>query len=898
MTRGLKRGLTENRIRMKEEKEVGRAHVQAFTYLIPVLAVISAFIALGFAIDNFVHRDGSNGTGGGGGTLTNAVLNGTISGSAVLNDVTFGTATSNTIATSESIKSYVDSVAAGLDLKTSCDVATTAAGNLSTDFKNGDTIDGITLATGDRILIKDQSTGTQNGIYTVNASGAPTRASDLSTGSDASGAFTFVQRGTVNGDKGFVCTNDEDSATVGTDSLSFTQFSAGGGGSGDVTAASNFGATNRLIRSANATKGISGSLVTVTDTGLCVPPLFEMIFDNVGNHRIFYKDNNDLPERKQGLNIRSTDDVNIVGTNIRLHGGPIKFGTGSDIYIDGGVAGSVMEFKAGRFDMLSNNGIIVKHPDRNDGRIQFGGNGQVGVLRRSVGGGTNTEAYLSRNDADLSSHLRLTRNSLNTVPPEVILKLLETVRPQEQRLLIENTNGTSAKAIEITTPVGGMSLSAAKNITLSAADGVIIPTNIGLQFGDDQEMIKSNGSALLLTSGGTQYSIPTIDGNPNDVLQTNGSGGLFFGSGTSGGGGTGDVIATSTLAPINTLIRGGNGTKGVSNSPVTVSDTGMSFPTDYKLFLNDSGNHMIYSDGTDIHIDSGGGNIRMDLGAGGGDIILPQDTGIQFSKDTRIIETEDGEINTLRIESPGDIQIGQGSTNGVVILSDLRIGSGAPSPVIYQSSGNVMDLCAGSKDKTRLSLGSKNVLLRLEDDNAAKFNEQSVIIECVNGTSASAIQIMARSGGILMSTVRDDTGGVIKMEPGEGGLITNRGVSVVNSSTQPTNFQYVNGFIHCNAGGSNTWTLPTGPVLANAMPFNYSKLSFAPDLGDSFTCHVVNESGGTITWAPGATGCKLSSSGAGSLAQKHDSLAQLQFIFTDATLNNEAYHCLLIADNS
>ena len=58
-------------------------------------------------------------------------------------------------------------------LNNSVRVATTANGTLSSAFANGQTVDGVTLATNDRILLKNQSTGSENGIYTVNASGAP-----------------------------------------------------------------------------------------------------------------------------------------------------------------------------------------------------------------------------------------------------------------------------------------------------------------------------------------------------------------------------------------------------------------------------------------------------------------------------------------------------------------------------------------------------------------------------------------------------------------------------------------------------------------------------------------------------------------------------------------------------
>ena len=123
-------------------------------------------------------------------------------------------------------KSYVDSVAAGLDPKESVRVATTAAGTLATSFANGETVDGITLATGDRILIKTQADGSENGIYTVNASGAPTRATDFdSTTEVTAGAFTFIEEGTTNASTGFVLSTTG-SITVGTTAMAFTQFSS------------------------------------------------------------------------------------------------------------------------------------------------------------------------------------------------------------------------------------------------------------------------------------------------------------------------------------------------------------------------------------------------------------------------------------------------------------------------------------------------------------------------------------------------------------------------------------------------------------------------------------------------------------------------------------------------
>ena len=124
-------------------------------------------------------------------------------------------------------KGYVDSVAQGLDTKASVVAATTTNGTLATAFANGQTVDGVTLATGNRILIKNQTDATANGIYTVNASGAPTRSTDMDNGTEFPGAYVFVEQGTINGDTGWVCTNNAP-VTLGSTNITWTQFSGAG----------------------------------------------------------------------------------------------------------------------------------------------------------------------------------------------------------------------------------------------------------------------------------------------------------------------------------------------------------------------------------------------------------------------------------------------------------------------------------------------------------------------------------------------------------------------------------------------------------------------------------------------------------------------------------------------
>jgi hypothetical protein len=132
-----------------------------------------------------------------------------------------------TDATDAATKAYVDSVTEGLHIHESVVAATTANVNLANALENGDTLDGITLATGNRILVKNQTTTSENGIYVVQASGQPTRATDFDTAQEVdSGDFVFVYSGTANASTGWVQTNKP--ATIGTDPIVFTQFSGAG----------------------------------------------------------------------------------------------------------------------------------------------------------------------------------------------------------------------------------------------------------------------------------------------------------------------------------------------------------------------------------------------------------------------------------------------------------------------------------------------------------------------------------------------------------------------------------------------------------------------------------------------------------------------------------------------
>lgn len=167
-----------------------------------------------------------------GNAITSTDTNGNISldpngsGTVDVNTSRIVNVTDPTGAQDAATKAYVDAVKVGLDFKDSVRVATTGNITIASDLNVGDTIDGITLANGDRVLVKDQSTASQNGIYTAGAS--PARATDADADAEVTaGLFVFVEEGTANSDNGYVLTTDG-TITVDSTGLTFTQFSGAG----------------------------------------------------------------------------------------------------------------------------------------------------------------------------------------------------------------------------------------------------------------------------------------------------------------------------------------------------------------------------------------------------------------------------------------------------------------------------------------------------------------------------------------------------------------------------------------------------------------------------------------------------------------------------------------------
>jgi hypothetical protein len=166
-------------------------------------------------------------------------------------------------------KNYVDQAVAGLRTRIIAEAATTANINLTTDLENGDTLDGVTLVTGDRVLVKDQTDATENGLYIVVASGAASRDPEHDTIAELSGGMVVVNQGTANDNKIFLCTTDSD-ATIGISNITYTQVTPANVGTVTSVGIADSGASEFTVGSSPVTSSgtITLAINSIADTKL------------------------------------------------------------------------------------------------------------------------------------------------------------------------------------------------------------------------------------------------------------------------------------------------------------------------------------------------------------------------------------------------------------------------------------------------------------------------------------------------------------------------------------------------------------------------------------------------------------------------------------------------------
>lgn len=173
-------------------------------------------------------------------------------------------------------KAYVDAARSGLDVKQSVRAATTGDIALSGE----QTIDGVSVVAGDRVLVKNQTTGSQNGIY-VAAAGSWTRADDADSSAEVTpGLFTFVEEGTANGDSGWALATNS-TITLGTTALTFAQFS----GTGQITAGDGLTKDGSVLNVVTANTGrivVNADNIDLATTGVSASTYTSVTVDTYG----------------------------------------------------------------------------------------------------------------------------------------------------------------------------------------------------------------------------------------------------------------------------------------------------------------------------------------------------------------------------------------------------------------------------------------------------------------------------------------------------------------------------------------------------------------------------------------------------------------------------------------
>ena len=162
-------------------------------------------------------------------------------------------------------KSYVDQAVAGLRTRIIAECASTANVNISNGLEAGDTIDGITLVAGDRILLKNQSTATANGLYiaVANGAGAASRDPEHDTIAELSGGMIVVNQGSANDNKIFLCTTDSN-GSIGSTAITYTQVTPSN--SGTVTSIATGTGINGGTITSTGTLSIDSTVATLSGT--------------------------------------------------------------------------------------------------------------------------------------------------------------------------------------------------------------------------------------------------------------------------------------------------------------------------------------------------------------------------------------------------------------------------------------------------------------------------------------------------------------------------------------------------------------------------------------------------------------------------------------------------------
>ncbi len=589
-------------------------------------------------------------------------------------------------------KKYVDDMNNGRYWKDAVRVATTSAGILSSAYADGEPIDGVTLATNDRILIKNQLSGTENGIYIVQASGSPVRSSDLAAGVGAAAVSVFVEEGTVNQDTAWVCTNNSNADTVGTDNLTFVLFSKANGLPGGANTQIQYNNNGSLAGASTFTT--NGTNVTLNGGNLTISD----------NDNLYVGDGNDLTIRHVSGNtdiISSTgslqiDNTNATGNTILSLGD----NTATSVVIQNNSSTEVSRFYASGRSTFSGDVMFFGRTSRETTVTTINTAGNVTYNPSQFWGG------IIRRDPNGSN-----RSDVTPTADSFFTNTLYVQVGSSYKFSIENTSD------------------AAETITLTAGTGVTLVGSMTIGQGEIRQFlfrmdnIGSGTRAASIYDQGLANVASSTPGGSNTQMQYNNNG-SFGGLSTLTTNGTDLTIDGGDI-----IINDGDFLKLGDGSDMTITHNGSN-----ALITNITGNYII------DNVNNAGKTI-MRLGTDNGNtsfVVENNSQSPQFRVNAAGQTTVSGNLDvTSGIDMTSD---NQPLTIGV--SQDLSIVHNGSNSVTTSSTGNYIVDNTNNGGSTIMRLGSDdaNTIFRVENNSETgvfnvQGNGQATLIGNLNVTS-------------------------------------------------------------------------------------------------------------------------------------------------------------------